>query len=104
MENDENHLNDLKKCQSSPTTKGSHYHLGQNLLGHSSSLEIISDFVEKTILNTPSSGKWKRFVVGSSNISMESEIANCVSLGIDQSLLLSLPSCALSNILYGAML
>ncbi len=84
FENDDVHSNyDLKKCQSCQTTQVSHHHFGQDLSGHNSSLGIVPDFLETTILNNPSSGKRKIFVVGLSNILIELEIANHVALEID---------------------
>ncbi len=59
-----------------------HYHFGHNLSGQDSSLGIISDFRDITVLNTPSSGKRKLFIVGSSNILIHSEITSQVSLDI----------------------
>ncbi len=60
-----------------------HYHFGQDLSGQGSKLGIISDFRDITILNTPSSGKRKLFIVGSSNILIDSEITSQVSFDIN---------------------
>ncbi len=69
------HLHDFYNCKSPPTKPVMHYHLGKDLSGHGSSLG--------TILNKPSNGKRKLFVVGLSNILIDSEITNCVSLDIE---------------------
>ncbi len=77
------HFEDSYNCKSPSTNPVMHYHLGQDSSGHNSSLGIISDFRDTTILNTPSSGKRTIFIVGSSNILMDSKITNHVSLDIE---------------------
>ena len=57
-------------------------HFGQDLSGQDSSLGIMSDFRDITVLNTPSSGKRKLFIVGSSNDLIHLEITSRISLDI----------------------
>ena len=77
------HFDDSFKCKSPEDNNVMHYHFGQDLSGQGSSLGIISDFRDITVLNTPSSGKRKLFIVGSSNILIDSEITSQVSLDIN---------------------
>ncbi len=58
------HLEDFHNCKPPLTKPILHYHLGQDLSGHDSSLGIMSDFIDTTILNTPLSGKRKLFMLG----------------------------------------
>ncbi len=77
---------DSYNCKSPETNNVMHYHLGQDLSGQGSSLGIISDFTDTIVLNTPSSGKRKLFIVGSSNILIDLEITTWVSLDIKGSI------------------
>ncbi len=76
------HFTNSFNCKSPEDNNVMHYHFGHNLSGQDSSLGIISDFRDITVLNTPSSGKRKLFIVGSSNILIHSEITSQVSLDI----------------------